>query len=227
MPANIGAELQALPLEYLIAAPLTAAIKGQALAAQTTADFISSVLLSSDTPDGSAQARMVSFSFDTMTPDPTDPNNSISRNTTLSVPLMAIVHTPHIRIHDMTIAFEFKIRDIQTVNTMRSLSAKATTSLETEYRNQTSKSIGSGWGLSALLSAKGNSTSQYAANFKFTATGSATYQRTERNTTDRSATYKFNLNVKEEAPEGFRRVLEILNNSITQTAAAPAAPPGP
>ena len=40
MPANIGAELQALPLEYLLGSPMQAAIAAQALAAKPTSDFI-------------------------------------------------------------------------------------------------------------------------------------------------------------------------------------------
>ena len=48
MPANIGAELQALPLEYMLGTPLTAAIKAQALAAQTTIDFIEKIGLQED-----------------------------------------------------------------------------------------------------------------------------------------------------------------------------------
>ncbi len=45
MPANIGAELQALPLEYMLGAPLAATITAQALAAKTTVAFIEEVWL--------------------------------------------------------------------------------------------------------------------------------------------------------------------------------------
>jgi hypothetical protein len=41
-PANFGAELQQLPLQYMLSEPLTAVIKAQALAAQTTIQFIQS-----------------------------------------------------------------------------------------------------------------------------------------------------------------------------------------
>lgn len=41
--ANIPAELRALPLEHIIGSPLSAAIKAQAFATQTTVDFIKEV----------------------------------------------------------------------------------------------------------------------------------------------------------------------------------------
>lgn len=233
MPANIGAELQALPLEYLIAAPLTAAIKGQALAAMTTADFINNVLLETDplaaSGSGTASARMVSFSYDSTVTDPNDPNNTNVKTILLSVPLMSIVHTPNLRIQDMTIGFEFKIRDVQTIGTLQKFSLGTSTSYEAESKTKIKAGIGGGLGLGGLLSANAGigGSSAYSQKFKFSATGSATYQRSERHQTDRSATYKFNLNVKEETPEGFLRVLEILNNAITNSAPTPAPPPGP
>jgi len=70
MPANIGAELQALPLEYMLSSPLTAVIKAQALAAQTTIDFIEKVGLEEDTTTGELSLRTAQFSFEQPVPDP-------------------------------------------------------------------------------------------------------------------------------------------------------------
>jgi hypothetical protein len=225
MAVNIGAELSALPLEFLIAAPLTAAIKGQALAAASTGDFIQNVLLESDPAaangSGSAAARMVSFNYTSTVPDPNNPSESKEQNLTLSVPLMAMVHTPNLRIHDMAIGFEFKIRDVVTMASSSKLGFTSSAEAQLESKSSAKAGVGGGFGIGSFLNfnAGVGASTEYSSKYKFTATGSATYQRSERHQTDRSATYKFNLNVKEETPEGFRRVLEILNNAIvTKTA---------
>lgn len=218
---NIGAELQALPLEYLVSAPLVAAIKGQGLAAQTTADFINSVLLKGDGTDV-PQAVMVAFSYDMTVPDPTDPTTSLTKNTTLSVPLMALVNVPHLQIEDMNISFEFKIRDLQTTANSFGLANKTTIEAEGTGAQSAHAGFGGGAGFASFLSGKAGIgvSESYQEKIKCTTTGSVTYQSSERRQTDRSATYKFNINVKEKTPEGFLRVLDILNNAITQKAPA-------
>ena len=44
MQPYIGAELQALPLDFIMAAPLTAAVKAQAAAAEATRGYIESMM---------------------------------------------------------------------------------------------------------------------------------------------------------------------------------------
>ena len=73
MPANIGAELQALPLEYMLGTPMTAVIKAQALAAQTTVAFIEQVGLEEDSITGELSVRAAEFSFTEAVPDPANP----------------------------------------------------------------------------------------------------------------------------------------------------------
>lgn len=92
----IGAEFQALPLDYLISTPLVAAIKAQRVAAETTKQFLESMIV-----DG--KPTTVDFAIDQKSADGND--NSIK----VSAPLLALVPVPHLRIDSLTIKFTFEI----------------------------------------------------------------------------------------------------------------------
>ena len=92
MEINPAAEFQALPLEFMVAAPLIAAVKAQALAAQATMEFIK----------GFKDAN-VSFSVARTKED----NNS--EKVTLDVPLLSIVPVPHLQIDSLSVDFKFEI----------------------------------------------------------------------------------------------------------------------
>src|SRR5881396_4431010 len=96
---SIGGELQALPLGFLLGAPMKAAIEAQALAAQTTADFIQNVCL--DSTSGTTQAVMIDFTFKQTLPDPADPSTTVTRDIDMTVPLLAITQVPYLRINDL------------------------------------------------------------------------------------------------------------------------------
>ncbi len=101
--ANIEAELEALPLEFIISAPMTGAINAQAMAAQSTIDFIEKIGLK-DT-GGKTTVNMVDFVYAIQ--------NNKSETKKLSVPLLSMVPVPFIRIKDINIAFDFKIETMQ------------------------------------------------------------------------------------------------------------------
>lgn len=210
---SIGAELQALPLAFLISAPLTAAIEAQALAAQTTADFLTKVTLAEDAITGDLEAVMVKFGYTSQVPDPQTPGQVVPKDFTLSVPLMAITQLPYLRINDLSVDFEFKIRDVQSVATRLKLANEVSTGVTSKSTVDTS--IRGGFG--RFLSFGG--TAKTETEVKFNATASATYQRAERHDTDRSATYKLSVNaVQDPIPEGMRRVLEIMANAVSNFA---------
>ncbi|MFT4941994.1 MAG: hypothetical protein ACI88A_005068, partial [Paraglaciecola sp.] len=103
---NIGAELQALPLNYMLAAPLTAAIEAQAISAHSTVEFIAAVGM-----DDSGNLQTMDFNYKSSVTDP-DTGDATEKDVTLTVPLLSMLEAPHIAIEDLTIAFEFKIRDV-------------------------------------------------------------------------------------------------------------------
>lgn len=102
---NIAAELQALPLEYVISAPMTGAIKAQAMAARATIDFIEKIGLKRI--GGKTQVNMVDFIYSTPQKDKFLRGRPATN--TLSVPLLSMIPIPFLRIKDMNIKFDFNI----------------------------------------------------------------------------------------------------------------------
>ncbi|NHN37158.1 DUF2589 domain-containing protein [Pseudomaricurvus alcaniphilus] len=104
----IGAEFQALPLDYLISTPLVAAVKAQRVAAESTQQFILSMLNDDGTP------VTVDFAVNQKSADGND--NSIA----VHAPLLAMVPVPHLKIDSLVIKFTFEIsqtyRDAKETN---------------------------------------------------------------------------------------------------------------
>lgn len=207
MPANIGAELQQLPLGYLLGAPLKSAIEAQALAAKTTVDFIQKVGLVEDPPDsGEYKVRSADFTFIQPIPDPNNPGSFKEQETKLTVPILSIVPVPFIRISDLNVSFEFKIRDVQTASSTK----ETTNSTGIDITNEVNVKFGGG-----IFSFFGGPSGDMHNKIDVKINASATYQATNRQTTDRSATFKMTMNAVQDAiPEGLSRVLNILNDAI-------------
>lgn len=208
MPANIGAELQQLPLGFLLGAPMKSVIEAQALAAKTTVDFINNVGLEEDAA-GELKVRSADFSFTQPIPDPNNPGATIEQESKLTVPLLSIVPVPFIRVSDLNVTFEFKIRDVQSASSKKEITGSTgiTTTAETKAK------MGGG-----LFSFFGGPSGEMRTKTEVQINASATYQSQERRSTDRSATFKMVLNaVQDEMPEGLSRVLSILNDAIKAT----------
>lgn len=92
----IGAEFQALPLEYIVSAPLIAAVKAQRVAAETTKQFVESLIGTDGTP------TTVDFKVN-------QKNGDDSNQITVNAPLLAMVPVPHLRIDSLTTRFTFEI----------------------------------------------------------------------------------------------------------------------
>jgi len=224
MPVSIGAELQELPLGFLLGAPLKAAIEAQALAAKSTVEFITIVGLQEDPPDsGNFKVRTADFTYKHPVPDPANPGSFIEVETTLTVPILSIVPVPFIRISDLNVSFEFKIRDVQTASSKN----EVTGSTGIHFTNEVNAKFGGGF-FGFFGGPKGDmkTTTDIQIN------ASTTYQATNRQTTDRSATFKMTMNaVQDLIPEGLARVLNILNDTIKAAGAGVpptlAPPPAP
>ena len=89
--------LQAIPFGSMIGGPLKACIEAQAMAAQTSWQFIQEVGLNTKA-DGQKEAINVSFQF-----------LQNGRMVQLNVPLLTIVPIPYIAIHDIDINFKANI----------------------------------------------------------------------------------------------------------------------
>jgi hypothetical protein len=206
MSVDIGAELQALPLEYMLSAPLQSAIKSQALAAQTTIDFIEKVGLEEDST-GNLSVRTVSFEYTHQVADPANPTAAPTTQTnTLTVPMLAMVPVPYIRIDTLNVDFEFRVRETITRTSKVAVSSSANT---TTTVDSTTK-LGGGF-----LSFLGGPSATVKANVSSTFNVSASYKTTNSSTEDRSARITIAMRaVQDKMPEGLSRVLTILNDAI-------------
>ena len=105
--------LQAIPFGSMIGGPLNACIEAQAMAAQTSWQFIQEVGLNTNPDTGQKEAVNVSFQF-----------VQNGRVVQLNVPLLTIVPIPYIAIHDIDINFKANISaSSSSVNEQSSSSA--------------------------------------------------------------------------------------------------------
>ena len=94
----IGAEFQALPLDYIISSPLIAAVKAQSIAAQATKSFLEGMI-----DKDSSKPITVDFSVDQQSSD------GVVNSLDVKAPMLALVPVPHLRIDELTINFSFEI----------------------------------------------------------------------------------------------------------------------
>ncbi len=101
-----AAEFQALPLEFIIAAPLTAAVKAQYVAAQATQAFINAFI---------DPTTRTPITVDLSTESSTAPAGGGAAGaggnsrTTIKAPLLAMVPIPHLRIDSLTVNFKYEV----------------------------------------------------------------------------------------------------------------------
>ena len=204
------AELNQIPFSQLIGAPLKAAVEAQALAAQSTIEFIHKVgfrqndqglgdqpdlLFDDPTADADAgDLRSVTFRYTKKD------ENGDDREFELSVPLLAITPIPYIRIDEMTIDFTAKLTD----------AIERRTDTAFDLNTQVGGSYGSFW-----------------SPVKVEARVSATFN-TKSSVTDRQhREYALEIHVRavqDEIPSGLARLLDMLEAAIKddEQAAAPA-----
>ena len=124
-----AADFQALPLAFLISAPLKAAVEAQAVASLTTKSFVEACL--TGPPDATAQGgggaagagaggnqptvrEALTVDFTVKTLDPALPNapagaQPVERRTTISVPLLSLVQIPNLLVNEVSVKFNYTI----------------------------------------------------------------------------------------------------------------------
>jgi hypothetical protein len=193
-------ELQQIPFSQLIGAPLKAAVEAQALAAQSTIEFIQKIgfkqpsglgaentdLVFSDvTKDADAgELRAVTFKYSKKD------ENGVDKNFVLTVPFLAIAPIPFIRIEEMTIDFNAKLTD--------SVERKT----DTDFK---------------LDSSVSGSYSAFWSPIKIEARVSATYNQKSGTTEKQQREYSMQIHVRavqDEIPSGLARMLDMLEQAI-------------
>lgn len=198
------AELQQIPFAHLIGSPLKAAVEAQALAAQSTIEFIHKVGFKEPAtgaadlvfgnPAENADAgelRSVTFSYRKKN------ENDEEQEYSLTVPFLAITPIPYIRIDEMTIDFNAKLTDAVTRNTS------------------------SDFTLSSSVSA---SYSAFWSPVKVDARVSATFNHKSATTQHSQREYSMQIHVRavqDEMPSGMSRMLDMLEQAIKEVPATP------
>lgn len=196
-------ELRQIPFAHLIGAPMKAAIEAQALAAQSTIDFIHKVgfqqALAADSDpvfddtqqDASfGQLRNVTFTYSKKSQTETAGDPSVDENFELTVPLLSIVPIPFIRIDEMTIDFKAKLTDAISRSTDTNFSINATT---------------------------GGSYSAFWSPVKFDFRVSSTYKTNTSTNASQKREYSMDIHVRavqDEMPAGLSKMLDILEDAI-------------
>lgn len=197
------AELQQIPFAHLIGSPLKAAVEAQALAAQSTIEFIHKVgfkepaagatdlVFADPTTDSDAgELRSVTFSYKKKD------ENDVEGEYSLTVPFLAITPIPYIRIDEMTIDFNAKLTDAVTRNTSSDFT------LGTEIKA---------------------SYSAFWSPVKVDARVSATYNQKSSATEHQQREYAMQIHVRavqDEMPSGLSRMLDMLEQAIKETPTA-------
>jgi hypothetical protein len=97
-----------LPLEYLIAAPLEALVRAQALSARTTAEFVSDVGFETD-EKGVSHARMVDFEYMTPRTNPDNPSESVDTPVRVRVPVLTLLQVPNVAVEEASVELSLRV----------------------------------------------------------------------------------------------------------------------
>ena len=103
-----AAEFQKLPLEMIVGTSLSAVAKAQAIAAQTTLDFI--LKLCDDPaggPNGPRSPKTIDLSVERH--KITDTGVDTSERAVIKAPLLAMVPIPHLLVDSVTINFKYEV----------------------------------------------------------------------------------------------------------------------
>jgi hypothetical protein len=192
-------ELSQIPFAHLIGSPMKAAIEAQALAAQSTVEFIQKVGFKQPAaggpdmlftnPDQDADAgdvRNVTLSYDKLD------ENGVKKAFSLTVPLLSIVPIPYLRIDEMTIDFKAKLTDSIVRNTNTSFSLDTTV---------------------------GGSYSAFWSPVKLDFRVNAAFKTSASTQASSTRDYSMEIHVRavqDDMPGGLSRILDMLESAITE-----------
>jgi hypothetical protein len=194
--ATPGQELASLDFENLIGGPLIAVVHAQAQAAMATVNFIKQVGFKP--PAGGAQTASemttgepatVTFNYKKMVPK-ADGSGEEEKSASLTVPFLAMLPIPYLRVQDASVNFLAKINSVQ----FRQVDTNLAVTGELEAK------AGWLWG---------------SARLKVT----TTYQRQSKEGATVTRDYSMDVKVKavqEEMPGGLDRLLSVLESLIKE-----------
>lgn len=105
---NFPLQQGVLPLEYLIAAPLEALVRAQALSARTTAEFVSQVGFETDR-EGVSRARMVDFEYVTPRVNPENPGEAVDTPVRVRLPVLTLLQIPNVAVEEADVELSLRV----------------------------------------------------------------------------------------------------------------------
>lgn len=194
--ATPGQELASLDFENLIGGPLIAVVHAQAQAAMATVNFIKQVGFKppaggaqTPTDQSTGEPATVSFSYKKMVPK-ADGSGEEEKTASLTVPFLAMLPIPYLRVQETTVDFLAKINSVQ----FRQVDTNLAVTGELEAK------AGWLWG---------------SARLKVT----TTYQRQSKEGATVTRDYSMGVKVKavqEEMPGGLDRLISVLESLIKE-----------
>jgi len=189
-----AADLQSLPLGFLISAPLKAAVEAQAIAAMTTRSFVESCLTepSKDKAGDKGAREAISITFRATVAEPPAPGAAsakepATKTVEIAAPLLAILPVPYLQISEVVVNFKYTI-----AQTFRD-------------QSETSKGIEFKAGTGGLLS------HWVSASLS----GYATSKAAHESTTNRSGNLEITVRAGQAPiPEGMARIISMLASGI-------------
>lgn len=212
MPTNAVHELKQIPFGQLIGQPLKSVVEAQALAAQTTVDFIHSVGFKKETEEEDfdpffneadpdlGELRNVTFRYKRLDAA----GNNVDAE--LSVPFLSILPIPLLRVDETIIEFNATLSDVHT----QARESGVTTNLNYSY--DFSSKVGAG-GTFKLVN--------FGASAKVRSTfrASLSAQHSEKDTSRYSREYRMRVYVRavqDDIPAGLAKVFKILEDTIQE-----------
>lgn len=102
MPRNeVGEIVNSLPIEYMVAAPIVAAVKAQKEASSALAEFLDTVALDKD-----GNARMVTFKYEQETQNGTTTEHQTRY---IQAPFVALTGIPNLAVETVQVNFELEV----------------------------------------------------------------------------------------------------------------------
>lgn len=204
--------LRSLPFGRIISGPMVAAIQAQALAAQSTVNFIKEVGFKRTGSDEAAadesgdlgDVRDVTFKYKRKTSDGSNGSGTApgagEEVVELTVPLLTIVPIPYIRIEEMTIQFTANITEQQEYQ--KSSASTSSVSSDTSINFKAGSFLSPvSVGMNAKVSTRHNSNTSASSRV------------------NNSTQFTIDINVKavqDEMPAGLAKILHIMEQAILE-----------
>ena len=189
---NYTNAMQSMPFKAMIGGPLSAAVEAQALSAKTSLDFILAVCLEK-TSDNKSKVRHVEFNYSKVK------SEGGHEESTIQVPLLALVPIPFIRIDDISLTFTASMTSEET----------ASTASEDSKELDVDATLSASGGMPGIFSVEASLSTKFSTSHKNTAHTQNKYNN--------EMTMDVRVHaINEDMPAGIRKVLGILEENIRE-----------